>query len=142
MTVRENFEAIKNFLVENNADAALVEFVDGRLAQDAKAKAAAQKKRQEKNGGVKKDAANSPFYTALRENIMGVMNSEFQSGDALIKASGMVTPSGKTVLAAQVAMALKPAIESGVVIVGQVVEEVTGKDGLKRESQKKAYKLA
>jgi len=142
MTVRENYEAIMNFLLENGAPEELSTFIQSRIDQDAKAKAQAKAKREAKNGGVKKDPADSPFYTELRNKVMGVMTADFQSGDALIKASGVTTPSGKAVLAAQVAMALKPAVESGTVVVGEVVEQVTGKDGLKRESLKKGYKLA
>jgi hypothetical protein len=142
MTIKENYSAIANFLSANNAPADMIEFVNGRIAQEDKARENAKAKRLEKNGGEKKDPANSEFYTGLRESIYKVLTTEFQTGDALVTAANAVTTNGKPVLAAQVAMALKPLIEDGTVVTGQIkVAYVNGK-GLNTESLRKAYKLA
>lgn len=130
MTNVEKFNAVLAFLNENGADAALVEFVQSRIDQDTKAKENAAAKRLEKNGGVKKDAADSDFYKGLREAIYKVMTTEFQTGDALIAAAKVVTPAGKPVLAAQVAMALKPLLAKGDIVAGEIVVDFVDKQGL------------
>lgn len=142
MTIKENYTAVANFLSENKAPAEMIEFITGRIAQEDKARETAKAKRLEKNGGEKKDPANSEFYTNLRESLYKVLTTEFQTGDALVSAAKATTANGKAVLAAQVAMALKPLVEDGTVVIGEVkVSYIDGK-GLKKESLRKAYKLA
>lgn len=141
-TIVEKYAAVLAFLNEKGADATLVEFIQSRIDQDTKAKENAAAKRLEKNGGVKKDAADSDFYKGLREAIYKVMTTEFQTGDALIAAAKVVTPAGKPVLAAQVAMALKPLLAKGDIVKGEVIVDYTGKDGLMHQSKRAAYRLA
>lgn len=136
MTVADKFVAVSEFLKEHNAPADIVEFIEGRISQEAKARARAKEKRAE--SGEKKDAANSEYYTSLRNAIMSVMTSEFQSGAALLAAA----PFEKKAIAPQVKTALKPAIESGHVIEGKIKVTVTDKNGLSREALHTAYKLA
>lgn len=142
MTVSENYNAILTFLKDNSADAELVAFVEGRIAQENKARESAKAKRLEKNGGEKKNAADSEFYTNLRNAIYKVLTTDFKTGDALISEANVVTPNGKKVLAAQVAMALKPMITDGTVVVGDIIVDFTDKNGLKKQVIRKAYKLA
>ena len=91
MTVRENYEAIKNYLVETKAPEDMIAFVASRIEQDEKAKANAQKKRLEKNGGVKKDPAFSEYYTGLRNAIMNVMTNEAQTGELVHRFGILLT---------------------------------------------------
>ena len=142
MTIRENYVAIQEFLASNGADAELVEFVASRIAQEDKARETAKAKRLEKNGGEKKDASQSEFYTTLRAQLCDALTTEFQTGSDLVANAGVTTPAGKPVLAAQVAMALKPLIDEGTVICDGVKVTYTDKQGLKKESIRKAYKLA
>ena len=142
MTVYENFESVLGFLADNDAPSELCEFVQSRMDQEAKARAAAKAKRLEKNGGEKKDPANSEFYTSLRNSISSVLTNDFQTGDDLIKAAGATTPSGKPVLAAQVATALKPLVSNGSVVTGEVVVTIVDKKGLTKQTIRKGYKLA
>lgn len=141
-TIRENYTSINEFLKANGAPSDLIEFVDSRIAQEDKQAASAKAKRLEKTGGVKKDPAFSEFYTALRSDLMGVMTTDFQTGDALVAACGAVSSKGTPVLAAQVATALKPAVADGTVVVEDIKCTVTGKDGLSRETLRRGYKLA
>lgn len=141
-TIRENYNSVNEFLKANNAPSELIDFVDSRIAQEDKQAASAKAKRLEKTGGVKKDPAQSEFYTTLRNDLMGVMTTEFQTGDALVAACGAVSSKGTPVLAAQVATALKPAVADGSVIVSEIKCSVVGKDGLSRETLRKGYKLA
>ena len=141
-TVRENFENTLEFLKGANAPDELIEFIAGRVAQEQKARESAKAKRLEKNGGEKRDPSQSEFYTTLRDAIYKVMSTDLQTGDALVAAAGVNTPSGKPVLAAQVAMALKPLIADGTVVVGEVKVAYTDKQGLSKESLRKAYRLA
>lgn len=142
MTVYENFESVLSFLADNDASAEMVEFIQSRMDQEAKARANAKAKRLEKNGGEKKDPANSDFYTNLRNAISAVLTGDFQTGDDLVKASGVTTPSGKRVLAAQVATALKPLVADGTVETGEVIVTITNKQGLTQQTIRKGYKLA
>ena len=142
MTIRENYVAIKDFITANGADEELVAFVDSRIAQEDNARETAKAKRLEKNGGEKKDASQSEFYTTLRTALYNALTTEFQTGSDLVDNAGVTTPAGKPVLAAQVAMALKPLIEEGTVICDGVKVTYTDKQGLKKESIRKAYKLA
>lgn len=142
ITVKENYELVAAFLKDNGADAALIDFINGRIAQEEKARASAKAKRLEKNGGEKKDPSDSEFYTELREAIYKVLTTELQTGDALVEAAGATTKNGKPVLAAQVAMALKPLIADGTVVTGEVKVEFTNNKGLKTESMRKGYRLA
>ena len=142
MTIRENYVAIKDFCVANGADAALVEFIDSRIAQEDKARESAKAKRLEKNGGEHKDVAQSEFYVNLRTSLYNVLTTEFQTGDALVAAAKVMTPNGKPVLAAQVAMAFKPLLADGTVICDGIKVSYTDKNGLNKESIRKAYRLA
>jgi 6-phosphogluconate dehydrogenase len=142
MTIRENYVAIKDFMTANGAAAELVEFVESRIAQEDKARETAKAKRLEKNGGEKKDATQSEFYTDLREKLYKSLTTEFQTGADLVAKAAVTTPAGKAVLAAQVAMALKPLIEDGSVICDSVKVSYVDKQGLNKESMRKAYKLA
>ena len=136
MTVRENYEAIKNYLVETKAPEDMIAFVASRIEQDEKAKANAQKKRLEKNGGVKKDPAFSEYYTGLRNAIMNVMTNEAQTGEQLAKAAGV------SALSAQIAIALRPVLEDKTVVAEDVVCEYTNTKGLVNQSVRKGYKRA
>jgi len=136
MTVRENYEAIKSYLVETEAPEEMVAFVTSRIEQDEKAKANAQKKRLEKNGGVKKDPAFSEYYTNLRNSVMNVMTNEAQTGEQLAKAAGL------QVLSAQIAIALRPVIEDKTVLTEDIVCEYTNKKGLVNQSVRTGYKRA
>ena len=142
MTIRENYAAVKDFMVANGANEELIAFVDSRIAQEDKARETAKAKRLEKNGGEKKDASQSEFYTTLRGQLYEALTTEFQTGADLVANAGVTTPAGKPVLAAQVAMALKPLIEEGTVICDGVKVTYTDKQGLNKESIRKAYKLA
>lgn len=142
MTIKENYTAVANFLSEKNAPAEMIDFITGRIAQEDKARETAKAKRLEKNGGEKKDPANSEFYTTLRESLYKVLTTEFQTGDALVSAAKATTANGKAVLAAQVAMALKPLVEDGTVVIGEVKVSYVDAKGLNKESLRKAYKLA
>ena len=142
MTIRENYVALKEFAEANGASAEMVEFIDSRIAQEDKARETAKAKRLEKNGGEKKDASQSEFYTTLRSALYAALTTEFQTGSDLVDHAGVTTPAGKPVLAAQVAMALKPLIAEGTVICDGVKVTYTDKQGLKKESIRKAYKLA
>ena len=137
MTVRENLEAVKDFLVDNGANEELVEFIETRIAQDVRAKEAAAKKRE---GAEKKDAADSEFYTAMRAQLEGVLTGDFKTGFELIAEIGGVTPNGKKMLPAQVATALKPLIADKSVVVGEKVVEKVNAEGLKSQTKQKAYK--
>lgn len=136
MTVRENFEAVKEFLVANGADQELVDFMTSRIAQDEKAKANAKQKRLEKNGGEKKDPAFSEYYTNLRTAIMNVMTNEPQTGAELAEKAGV------SALAAQVAIALRPVLADKTVISEDVVTEFTNKKGLVNQTVRTGYKRA
>ena len=142
MTIRENYVALKEFLETNGAAAELVDFVDTRIAQEDKARETAKAKRLEKNGGEKKDPSQSEFYTSLRDTLYAALTTEFQTGSDLVAAAGATTPAGKPVLAAQVAMALKPLLEDGTVICDGIKVSYVDKQGLNKESIRKAYKLA
>lgn len=142
MTIKENYTAVAEFLTANGASTEMIDFINGRIAQEDKARENAKNKRLEKNGGEKKDPANSEFYTGLRESIYKVLTTEFQTGDALVSAAKAVTTNGKPVLAAQVAMALKPLIADGTVVVGEIKVAYTDTKGLAKETLRKAYKLA
>ena len=142
MTIRENYVAIKDFLAAHNADEELLAFVDTRIAQEDKARDTAKAKRLEKNGGEKKDASQSEFYSTLRAQLYNALTTEFQTGNDLVTNAHVTTPAGKAVLAAQVAMALKPLIDEGTVICDGVKTVYVDKQGLKKESIRKAYKLA
>ncbi len=136
MTVRENFEAVKEFLIANGADPELIDFMTSRIAQDEKAKENAKKKRLEKNGGEKKDPAYSEYYTNLRNAVLDVMTGDPQTGAEL------ATKAGVSALAAQVALALKPAIADGTVVKEDVVVEFTNKKGLVNQTVRTGYKRA
>ena len=142
MTIRENYVALKEFAEANGAAPELIEFVDSRIAQEDKARESAKAKRLEKNGGEKKDPSQSEFYTTLREKLYAALTTEFQTGADLVDNAGVTTPAGKPVLAAQVAMALKPLIEDGTVIADGIKVAYVDKQGLNKESIRKAYKLA
>lgn len=141
-TVRENYVSVMEYLKNTNAPAELVEFMATRVAQEEKARESAKAKRIEKNGGERKNTYDSPFYTNLRNEIYKVLTTNFQTGDELISKADVKTDNGKTVLAAQVAMALKPLIADGTVVVGEVKVSYTDKHNLTKESMRKAYKLA
>ena len=136
MTVRENFEAIKTYLVETGAPEEMVDFIASRISQDEKAKANAKAKRLEKNGGVKKDPAYSEYYTNLRNAIMNVMTKEAQTGEQLAKAAGTKA------LSAQVGLALRPVVEDGTVVAEDVICEYTNNKGLVMQSVRTGYKRA
>lgn len=142
MTIRDNFEKVLNFLTEAKADAEMIEFVKTRIEQEEKARETAKAKRLEKNGGEKKDPSQSEFYTALRGEIYKVLSTDFQTGDELIAKANVKTPAGKPVLAAQVAMALKPLVADGTVITGEMKVSYTDKNNLTKETMRKAYRLA
>lgn len=142
MTVRENYEGIVEFLKANNGPAEYVEFVESRIAQEIKSRENAKAKRLEKNGGEVKDPANSEFYTMVRDGIYKVLSTELQTGDELIAASGVKSASGKAILAAQVAIALKPYVANGTVVEGEVKRTTTNAKGLTSEVMRKAYRLA
>lgn len=142
MTIRENYVALKDFCSANGADAALIEFIDTRIAQEDKARESAKAKRLEKNGGEHKNVSQSEFYTNLRSALYNVLTTEFQTGADLVEKAKIVTPNGKPVLAAQVAMALKPLTEDGTVICDGIKVSYTDKQGLNKESIRKAYRLA
>lgn len=141
-TVYENYVSTLNFLKEANAPEEMISFIDGRIGQLEKNRELAKERREKKNGGEKKDIAQSDFYSGLRDSIYKVMTTEFQTGDSLVEASDFVSSSGKRPLAAQVAVALKPLVADGTVIVGEVKVSTTDKQGLIKESLRKAYRLA
>lgn len=141
-TVYENYVSTLNFLKEANAPEEMISFIDGRISQLEKNRELAKERREKKNGGEKKDIAQSDFYSGLRDSIYKVMTTEFQTGDSLVEASDFVSSSGKKPLAAQVAVALKPLVADGTVIVGEVKVSTTDKQGLIKESLRKAYRLA
>ena len=141
-TVYENYVSTLNFLKEANAPEEMISFIDGRIGQLEKNRELAKERREKKNGGEKKDIAQSDFYSGLRDSIYKVMTTEFQTGDSLVEASDFVSSSGKKPLAAQVAVALKPLVADGTVIVGEVKVSTTDKQGLIKESLRKAYRLA
>lgn len=141
-TVRENFENTLEFLKGANAPAEIVEFIAGRIAQEEKARETAKAKRLEKNGGEKKDPSQSEFYTSLRDSLYKVLTTTAMTGDELVEAAGVTTASGKPVLAAQVAMALKPLVSDGTVVIEEKKVSYTDKNNLTKESLRKAYRLA
>lgn len=142
MTVFENYVAVSEFLKSKGAPAELVEFVDGRCAQEQKSRETAKAKRLEKTGGVKRDASESEFYTALRASLYKALTTDYKTGKQLIEVCDFKNPSGKAVLPAQVAMALKPLIADGTVVIGEVKVAHTNAQGLTSETMQKAYKLA
>ena len=141
MTILDNFEAVLTYLEDTQADAELIEFISGRIAQEKKARDAAAERRKA-NGGEKKDPAMSEFYTKARETLTTALTAEFQTGDELVSASGAKTNNDKPLLAPQVATALKPLVESGEVVVDSVIREYTDSKGLVKQASRKAYKLA
>lgn len=142
MSVHDNFVKVVEFLSANGADEEMIEFINSRIAQDENAKAKAKAKRLEKNGGEKKDPADSPFYTEVRDAIYKVLTTTPIVAEELIKKANIVSPSGKQILAAQVGMALKPLVKDGTVVVEDVKYTITGKNGLNREVIRKGYRLA
>lgn len=142
ITVVEKFSEVRDTLVAAGAPAEQIEFIQSRIDLTTKAQENAKTKRLEKNGGEKKDICQSEFYSSLRDAIYKVMTTELASGDELVVKSGFKSASGKAVLAAQVATALSPLVADGTVVVGQIKVETVGKDGLKKEALRKAYKLA
>lgn len=142
MTVIENFIATKNHLEATGAPAEMVDFIQSRIDLVTKSQEHTKAKRLEKNGGEKKDISNSEFYTSLRDAIYKVVSTTPATGDALIAASGFKSQSGKPVLAAQVATALKPLLEDGTIVTEDVKVEVVDKHGLKKETLRKGYRLA
>lgn len=142
ITIKDNYVAIAAFLKDAGAPAEMIEFVETRIAQEEKTRETAKAKRLEKNGGEKKEACNSEYYTNLRETIYKVLTTEFQTGDALITASHAVSSKGTPVLPPQVATALKPLIADGTVVCGEVKVSFTDSKGLTKETLRRAYKLA
>lgn len=141
-TVYEMFNDTLDFLVANHAPEEIVGFVQSRADQVVKASESAKAARAKKNGGEKKDVAQAGFYVALREKIYPVLTTAATTGDELLAKIDNKTPNGKAYLAAQVAVAMKPLVEDGTVLVAEKKVTYIDKKGLKQEALRKAYSLA
>ena len=141
-TVLENYESTLEFLKTANAPEDLVDFIAKKIAQEKKTREAAKTKRFEETGGVKKDAAFSEFYQGIRDKVMPCISKQLKTGDELSVESGAVNSSGTPVLAAQIATALRPLINDGVIVVEEKKINYTDSKGLNKEAYRKAYRLA
>lgn len=141
-TILEMFEEVHEYLEDTEAPEEMVEFMVGRIEQTKKASEKAKAARLKKTGGEKKDVAQADFYVDLRNKIYPVLTTEQQTGDELLGQIENITPNGKQYLAAQVAVALKPLVGDGTVVVGKKVAEYKNKAGLVQQTMRTAYKLA
>lgn len=141
-TILESFKEVEAFLKDVEAPEDLLEFVAGRIEQAEKAAESAKASRLKKTGGEKKDVTQSDFYVGLRDKIYPVLTVNAQVGDELLGQIDNVTPNGKEYLAAQIAVALRPLVEDGTVIVGKKKVEFVDKQGLKKETLRTSYQLA
>lgn len=142
LTILENFQEVEAYLKDVEAPEDLIEFITGRIEQAEKAAESAKAARLKKTGGEKKDVTQSDFYVGLRDKIYPVLTVEPQVGDELLGQIDNVTPNGKEYLAAQIAVALKPLVQDGTVVVSKKKVEFEDKNGLKKETLRTAYNLA
>lgn len=142
MTILESFKEVEAYLKDVEAPEDLVAFIEGRIEQAEKTAESAKASRLKKTGGEKKDTSQSDFYVGLREKIYPVLTVEAQAGSELLDQIDNVTPNGKEYLAAQIAVALRPLIEDGTVVVSKKKVEFMDKEGLKKETLRTAYNLA
>ena len=146
MTVQEKYQVIHEVLMGGTITELqrneLIDFVDKKAEGEVAARERAKAKRLEKNGGVKKDVTESDYYVSLRNALYKVLTTEPKTCDQLLADSKYVNASGKKIIAPQVGIALKPLLADGTVVETNIIVTITGKDGLKKETSRKAFKLA
>ncbi len=135
MTKLEMFARVKEVLGAGE----LGDFIDNEMTMLMKAQAQAKAKRVEKNGGEAKDITQSDFYSKVRAEALAVIGSEAVTGDEIAAQIPTRTASGNPVLAAQIATALKPAVENGTLVKCMKEHKYEDKNGLTQTSLRKAY---